>query len=48
MDDILLSNEAYEILKRFAVSSPLSDSDVSAFPKRCLDQLSEHEIRSTL
>lgn len=48
MDDILLSNEAYEILKQFAVSSPLSDSDVSAFPKRCLDQLSEYKLIDSL
>ena len=44
MDDILLSNEAYEILKQFAESSSLSDSDVSAFPEQCLGQLCEYKL----
>lgn len=44
MDDILLSNEAYEILKQFAESSSLSDSDVSAFPEQRLGQLHEYKL----
>lgn len=44
MDDILLSDEAYEILKQFAASSPLSDSDVSALPEQCLSQLCEYKL----
>lgn len=44
MDDILLSNEAYEILKQFAASSPLSDSVVNTFPKQCLAQLCEYKL----
>lgn len=48
MDDILLSNEAYEILKQFAVSSPLSDSVVNVFPKQCIAQLCEYKLIDSL
>ncbi|MGN8654542.1 hypothetical protein ACTNEQ_06860 [Blautia obeum] len=47
MDDILLSDEAYEILKRFASSSSLPDSVVNTFPEQCLDQLFKYKLISS-
>lgn len=47
MDDILLSDEAYEILKRFASSSFLPDSVVNTFPEQCLDQLFKYKLISS-
>ena len=47
MDDILLSDEAYEILKHFATSPSLPDSVVSTFSEQCLDQLFKYKLISS-
>lgn len=44
MDDILLSDEAYEILKQFAAAPSLPDSVVNKFSEQCLNQLCEYKL----